>query len=318
MTDILAHVDELDAITQLQLLQDLRLLAEGRQISYATVVPLLKRFAASQSTVVQTALYQVAGNLKKFVTPDTTEATQLKQLFDQLSQAQVKRLGWLPKATDSNDDLLTRPMVLSAALYGQNATAIADAHQLFETNQGHLDRLPAGIRGLILTNEVTHYGSRELIDQLLVAYRQTADASYKSDIRAAVTSTPATDLIALVIEQFEDAQTVKPQDLRGWFRGVLVNEKGEQAAWDWIRNDWDWLEATVGGDMEFATFITVITNAFKTPERFKEFKAFFEPKINTPGLTREITMDMSVIQSRVALIEAERTAVNAAVAQVIK
>ena len=44
LDDILAHVDDLTAIDQLQLLQDLRLLAEGRQISYAAVVPLLSRF----------------------------------------------------------------------------------------------------------------------------------------------------------------------------------------------------------------------------------------------------------------------------------
>ncbi|TAR21003.1 hypothetical protein BV218_14045, partial [Lactiplantibacillus plantarum] len=55
LDDILAHVDDLTAIDQLQLLQDLRLLAEGRQISYAAVVPLLSRFAASHSTVVNAA-----------------------------------------------------------------------------------------------------------------------------------------------------------------------------------------------------------------------------------------------------------------------
>ena len=34
-------------------------------------------------------------------------------------------------------------------------------------------------------------------------------------------------------------------------------QQEQQAAWDWIREDWDWLDKTVGGDMEFATFITV-------------------------------------------------------------
>ena len=65
--------------------------------------------------------------------------------------------------------------------------------------------------------------------------------------------------------------------------------------------------------MEFATFITVTSYAFHTPERLAEFKAFFEPKINTPGLTREITMDMSVIETKVSLVEDEKDAVNAAV-----
>lgn len=42
---------------------------------------------------------------------------------------------------------------------------------------------------------------------------------------------------------------------------------------------------------------------------------FFEPKLNTPGLTREIKMDISVIESKVNLINKEQTAVNDAIAQ---
>ncbi|MEL1206137.1 hypothetical protein, partial [Staphylococcus epidermidis] len=72
---------------------------------------------------------------------------------------------------------------------------------------------------------------------------------------------------------------------------------------------------TVGGDMEFTTYITSIAAIFKTPERLAEFKAFFEPKLNTPGLTREITMDIKVIESRVALIEDQKAAVNETIAK---
>ena len=65
--------------------------------------------------------------------------------------------------------------------------------------------------------------------------------------------------------------------------------------------------------MEFTTYITVTARIFKTAERLTEFKAFFEPKLDTPGLTREITMDINVIASRVALVEEEKLAVQQAV-----
>ncbi len=313
LTDILKDAASLDAISQLQILQDQRLLAEGRQISYAAVVPLLTQFAASKRAVVNTALYQVAGNLKKFVDPESAEEKQLQAFFNKLSADQVARLGWTAQKGESNDDQLTRPYVLSAALYAQNKDVIADAHKLFATNADKLAELPADTRGFILANEIKHFGNETLFDQLLADYRSTSDASYKNDIRGALTSTPDANLITKLIGKFEDADTIKPQDLRGWFRGVLANEKGEQAAWDWIRNDWQWLDDTVGGDMEFTTYITVITGIFRTPERLAEFKAFFEPKLPTPGMTREITMDIKVITSRVALIEAEKTAVNQAI-----
>ena len=69
--------------------------------------------------------------------------------------------------------------------------------------------------------------------------------------------------------------------------------------------------------MEFATFITVTAGVFHTPERLKEFKEFFEPKVNVPLLSREIKMDTKVIESKVNLIEAEKDAVNSAIAKAI-
>lgn len=318
MTDILNHVKSLDAISQLQILQDLRLLADGRQNSYANLVPLLPKFADSQSNIVNAALYRVANNLKKFVTPKSAEEKHLQAFFDQLSADQVNRLGFEPIPGESNDDQLTRPYVLSAALYAKNATAIQSAHDLFVKNQDHLAALSADIRVFVLRNEVKNFGSVDLFNQLLAAYRQTSDASYKADICAALTSTTDPKLIAQLVAQFEDADTIKPQDLRAWFRGVLANDDGQQAAWDWIRKEWQWLEKTVGGDMEFATYITVIANTFHTADRLAEFKAFFEPKINTPGLTREIKMDISVIESRVHLVEDEKSAVNEAVEKVVQ
>ena len=318
LDDILAHTDELDHIDQLQLLQDLRLLAEGRQISYASIVPLLKKFADSKAAVVNDALYVIIGKLKKFTTPDTESEKNLQQLANQLSAANVARLGWQPQAGESGDDQLTRPYVLSAALYAKNTDAEAQAHQLFTQNADKLGSLPADVRVFVLKNEVVNYGSAELFNKLLAESKQTADASFKADIAAALTGTKDPALIAELIKKFEDADTIKPQDLRAWFRGVLANSVGEQAAWDWIRNDWQWLEDTVGGDMEFTTYITVVASVFRTADRLAEFKAFFEPKVNVPGLGREITMDTKVITSRVELVEAEQAAVNAAVAEEVK
>lgn len=317
LKDILDNVDALDDISKLQILQDLRLLAEGRQISYAEVVPLLPQFANSKSNVVNVALYQVAGNLRKFATPKSDEEKAVQAFYDKLSADQVARLGWTPKAGESNDDQLNRPYALGATLYAKNADSIAAAHEIFVANKDQLASLPADTRVFILLNEVKNFGSQELFDQLLKEHRQTSDSSYKEAICAALTSTPDAKLIAQLIAKFEDADTIKPQDLRAWFRGVLANEDGQQAAWDWIRNDWQWLEDTVGGDMEFTTYITVTAGIFQTPERLAEFKAFFEPKLNTSGLTREITMDTKVIESRVALIEAEKDSVNTAVAKVV-
>lgn len=317
MKDIMSALDSLNAIDKLQLLQDLRLLAEGKQISYAEIVPLLTKFADSKSGLVITALYVTANKLRQFVTPGSAEEKDLKKFYGQLSEKQVARLGWMPKTGESDDDVQIRPYVLSASLYAENKDSIDEAHKLFEENKDNLEALNADIRSLVLTNEVKNFATSELIDKLVKEYQRTADPSYKADLRGAITSAKDEADIKKIVSYFENADIVKPQDLRGWYRGVLANNHGQQAAWDWIRDDWDWLDKTVGGDMEFATFITVTTGVFHTPERLKEFKAFFEPKVNIPLLSREINMDVKVIESKVNLIEAEKDAVNAAVAKAI-
>ncbi|WP_119326770.1 M1 family metallopeptidase [Companilactobacillus musae] len=315
LNDILDNIDSISAISQLGIIQDLRLLADAHEISYAAIVPLLTRVANSHSNVVNAALYRVANNLKKFVKSGSDEEKALREFFDKLSAAQVERLGWTAKDGESNDDQLTRPYVLNAALYARNSKAISDAHDLFNANKDNLAGLPADIRLLVLRNEVKNYGSVELFDNLLADYVKSSDPSYKSDLSVAITSTPKSELIAKLVRQFENSDVIKPQDLRSWYRGTLANDNAQQAAWDWIRNDWSWLEDTVGGDMEFSTYITVTSMIFHTPERLAEFKAFFEPKINTPGLTREIKMDIKIVETNVKLIEDEKDAVNKAIAE---
>lgn len=317
LDDILSHVDELDAVDKLQLLQDFRLLAEGGQMSYADIVPLLPKFADSTSPIVNNALYRIMTTLRNFVTPGSDEEKQLKKLYDLLSEKQVKRLGLLPKVGESNDDNLTRPYVVSDSLYADNDDTINGLHAIYSENSDNLEGISADIRSAVLVNEVKNFGNMTLFDKLLKKYQETSDASLKQDLCAGITSTKMPEIIDAIVDDFENAQVVKPQDLRAWYRNVLANPFGQEQAWNWIRLEWPWFEATVGGDMEFATFITVTANIFHTEERLKQFKDFFEPKINTPGLTREIKMDTKVIETKVNLVKKEQAAVNAAIAKAV-
>ena len=317
LDDILNHIDELDAVDKLQLLQDFRLLAEGGHMSYADIVPLLPKFADSTSPIVNNALYRIMTTLRNFVTPDSKEEKDLKKLYNLLSEKQVKRLGLLPKAGESNDDNLTRPYVVAASLYAGNDETINGLHAIYSENSDNLEGISADIRSAVLVNEVKNFGNMTLFDKLLKKYQETSDASLKQDLCAGITSTKMPEIIDAIVDDFENSEIIKPQDLRAWYRNVLANPFGQEQAWNWIRLEWPWLEATVGGDMEFATFITVTANIFHTEERLNQFKDFFEPKVNTPGLTREIKMDTKVIETKVNLVKKEQSAVNAAIAKAV-
>ncbi|MDO4680941.1 MAG: M1 family metallopeptidase [Aerococcus sp.] len=315
LQDILEDADNLTPIDQLQLLQDLRLLADSGMTSYAELIPLLETFSSSTATIVNEALYGIVNRLKLFVEPESAEEQQLKQLVDHLSAKHVNRLDWLPNRDDNNDDLLVRPLVLSASLYAENPETIEQAHALFTENKEDMLSMSSDIRALVLQNEMKHYNTDSLFDQLLNAYKKTSNSSYKEDILYALTSPKNADQLKQIVGAFEDADTIKPQDLRSWYFRTLVNPAGEQMAWDWLRNEWGWLEATVGGDMEFTTYITVTARHFHTKARLNEFKDFFNPMLDTPGLTREIVMDTKVIASRVNMIQRDQAKVQKAIGE---
>lgn len=314
LKDILKN-SKLDAIGQLQLLQDLRLLADGKQASYAELLPLLQKFANSKSNIVNNAVYSIANKLKMFAAEDETD---LKKLFEQLSAGQIKRLGFEPKAGEDNDDQLTRPIVANAAQYAGSKETIAALHQLYQAHQEDLMGLSADVRYIVLRNEMEHFGSKDLLTKWLQLYVETADANLKDDICASATAATDPALLQAIVDQYENAKVIKPQDLRAWYVYVLRNKQGQDLAWNWLQHEWSWLDKTVGGDMEFATYITVTANVFHTKRRLVEFKAFFDPKVDVPGLGREIKMDEKTIAAKVDLVESEGAKVRAAIAEAVK
>lgn len=308
--DLKSHLADLDAISQRQILQDYQLLAKGMVASYADIINLLEILADSHSAMVTAKVYEVAHDLKQFVTPQSTEETALKSFYKRLSAKNAQRLGLTKQISESNDDLLSRPIVLKAALYGHNEEIIDQLHQIF-ISRDNLLALPSDIRGLILSNEVQNFGTKKLLDNFFETYQTTSDPSLKVDLRAALCGSDDQKFLKKLVGAFKDASLIKPQDLRAWYSGLLANGQGQNLAWNWIRDDWTWLEATVGGDMSFTSYLTVTANILATKTRLQEFKEFFLPKQNQPGLGREITMDINVIENRVNLISQQKKAVLA-------
>ncbi|UQS83175.1 M1 family metallopeptidase [Bombilactobacillus thymidiniphilus] len=305
LTDLLTDLPNLAAIDQQQLLQDLHLLAESGAIAYADLMTLMTKFADSPSNIVINALYKIMNDVKKFAVRDAVTANNLRQFFDKLSGSKLQDLGYEPRTTDTLDDQLVRPIILKASLYAKNKQTMQALHAIYQRYDADLATLPADIRYSVLLNEVQNYGNLALQQHLLTTYQTTANSSFKRDLQQALTGSPDKQWLNKLVTSFEDSKVIKPQDLRAWFAGILANRTGQQLAWDWIRNDWSWLERTVGGDMEFTTYITVISSTFSTAQRLQEFTEFFEPKLETPGLTREITMDTQIIQQRVTLVDKE-------------
>lgn len=306
LNDILEHLDVLDSIDQYQLLQDMVLLARAQEIAYAEIVPLAKRLSTSTSNIVWHKLLDILEQLDNFVDPDSPEEELLKSYADALSSAQVARLGFHPQAGEAIDDKLSRPLVVAMSLQAENKATIEALHEIFEAHKENIQALDADIRLLVMKNEMKHFATEELFETYMHSYKETTEALFKSDLRAAACATKQSEQIAHILESFKDADIIKPQDLRMWYGCLLGNPSAEETAWTWMRDEWAWLDKTVGGDMEFTTFLEACARVFHTDTRLEEFKAFFEPKRGEILLGREIEMDITLIAGKAALVDANK------------
>ncbi|CAK1224716.1 M1 family metallopeptidase [Fructobacillus evanidus] len=314
LAEQVANLEKANAISQAQFLQNNLLLAQAGQGSFADLLWVLPKLADSTSELVQSLIYQVIGQVKAFATDGSALEKNLKTFVGDLSKQQLARLGFDKRDGESVDDEMVRAEVLSAALFAKNADLVAHDHEVFEQAGGDVTKLPANGRAVVLKNEIQNFNTQEKFNQFLTDYQKTAEAALKSDLEAALVTSQDENQLETLVANYQNADVIKPQDLRGWFQGVLGNDKGQPLAWDWVKNNWEWLEDRLGGDMSFSSYVTVISRIFKTAENLAEFKAFFTPKLDQPGLAREIVIDQAVIENRMKTITDQTADVDRALA----
>jgi len=151
-----------------------------------------------------------------------------------------------------------------------------------------------------------------VIDTLLNSYLSSSSSELREDIAAAITATKDKAMIDRLLGYLEDTTIVRPQDVTRWFVSLLRNRHGRTQSWLWVRDHWDWLEKTFGGDKSYDIYPRYIASILMTASEYEEFKAFFSPLLEQVALKRNIEVGLTELAHRVKLIEREGPRVRAA------
>ena len=123
-----------------------------------------------------------------------------------------------------------------------------------------------------------------------------------------MTSTRNPDQIDRLISLLNNQNIIRPQDISYWFSWLLGNRWARAKTWDWLRENWQWVEETFGGDKSFDIFPRVVGRVFRTDQGLKEYGDFFGPLKSEPALTRAIEIGLNDIQTRIDWIERDKAA----------
>ena len=298
----------LSPLDRLQLLHEQTILARGGNVRSARLIPLLGAYKKESTEAVWDILGLTVGELKKFVLDDEPSEKKLRALAANLARAQYDRLGWIAKADEPETDTKMRATVIGVMLYGEDASAIATALELYHGTP--LENLDPEVRSLIIGAAVRHGDDASIIDTLISAYKATSSADLKQDICSGLTSTKDTAIIERLLELIKDETVIRPQDAARWYVWLVRNRDGRMVAWKWLQENWDWIEKTFGGDKSYDDFPRFAAGSLVTRKELEEFRTFFTPMQNVPALSRAISVGLSEIEGRVELIEREAQAVR--------
>lgn len=307
---LLSSIHTASTIDRLTLLNDQTLLVRGRYESSASLIDLLSFYEGETNDAVWDIMAMTLGELKKFVETDNVAEQKLRALSARIARSTFERLGFEPIAGESITDTKLRSTILGMMLYGEDATVIDGMMARFDL--ATLADLPAEIRSLVIGTVVRYANDTTVIDQLMDTYQHTPSAELKEDIMAAMTSTRDPEVAARLLADCKNAEIVRPQDVAPWFVYLVRNRFTRTVAWEWLRNSWDWIIATYGGDKSFDEFPRYAASGLMTDAQLAEYKAFFEPMLGDPSLTRTITMGVSEITARLELLASDGEAVRKA------
>jgi len=277
--------------------------------NFGEALDLLSAYTTELSEPVWDMMALISAEARRFVDYDDTLEPLLKKFCDKLVAAQVKRLGWDEKPGESSADQKLRGLVLGIGLYAENDELVREAKAKFARAKDGKTKLPAELRSLIMTIPVK-YDDDDAFYYLLNLHDTTNNSDIKSDVADALTGTKNPERAAELLTRLKDAKLVKPQDADRWLVYLLRNRYTRATAWQWMVDNWGWLEETYKHDKSYDYLPRYAASCVNVPEYAEKFHALFDSKVDQPLLKRNIELGSEEIATRLAWLQRDLATVQ--------
>lgn len=276
---------------------------------YGTVLDMLDAYRDETSEPVWDIVGLVTSESRRFIDLDKSLEDRIKPFIGELVKAQVARLGWEEKENESAADQKLRSLALGLSAYAEDPATVQKATDLFAQYKNSGAALPAELRALVFVIPVKN-GDNDAFDFLINLHDTTANADLQGDACDALTATRDPKKAEILLARLKDPKLVKPQDVDRWLVYLLRNRYTRATAWDWMVANWNWLEETFSNDKSYDYLPRYAASCVNTREYQQKFRDLFESKQDQVALTRNITMGMAEIETRVTWLERDLASVQ--------
>mgnify|MGYP000901113760 CR=1 FL=1 len=295
---------------RLLLLNSASMFARGGYDTFGSTLELLGAYEDEASEPVWDMMALVAGEARRFIDVDPSLESALKAFTSSLVTARLKHLGWEEIPGESASDTKLRALILSLAAYAEVPAVLDEATKRFEAFRTQKTPLPAELRSLIMAVPVKQHDT-SAFSYLLDLHDSTNNSDLQSDIADALTATRTPKDAETLLARLKDPKLVKPQDADRWLVYLLRNRYTRAIAWQWMVDNWAWLEETYKHDKSYDYLPRYAAGCVNTPEYAEKFHALFDDKVSQPLLKRNIELGSEEIATRVAWLQRDLQGVQA-------
>ncbi|MDL2363428.1 MAG: M1 family metallopeptidase [Patescibacteria group bacterium] len=288
---------KVSTIDRFLLLDNYNLLQRGGQATTTDMLDLMKAYKNETNDNVWGALAMSIAEARRLIEADESAEENLNVMIRELVAPLLPALGWDDKPNDDAQTLHLRGMIYSLAAGAKEQSVIDEGLKRFAAFKNPSD-LAASTRSIVYFVGA-RYGTNEDFQKLLLLYKTCQSADEKDEVASGLTSAKAPERYAALIALLK-TDLIRRQDLMHWFAWLLRNRYSRVEAWQWLRDNWEWVMQEFSSDKSFGYFARFCGGVFSKQSELDEFMAFFTPKQNIIALARDITLAEQEIKSRLA------------------
>ncbi|MDZ7786169.1 MAG: M1 family metallopeptidase [Candidatus Saccharibacteria bacterium] len=297
---------------RLGLLADIIETAKAGKTSTVDALEFVSHFEDETDYAVWDIIAGVLGSVR-LVMHEEEIREAMKPFVRHLVAKELERLGWEKKDDESHFDSLLRPVILGIAANVDDPETVEHAKALFKKAHD-VEDISADIRRgraqdskqvkrgnsidsdlrSVVFGTVARLGDEKTFDKLVELHRNAHLSDEKVTIAAALTSFRQEKLIKRALGMIK-SEDVRLQDVAYWMAYSLMNRHAREITWQWIKDNWDWLEENLGSDLSFYRIPIYVARVRSDKEFIKEYKAFFEPKLS-PSFERAYNQGLEMLQ----------------------
>lgn len=296
----------LDVLDRLGLISDTLEAAKAGYTGTAEALQLLEHLVEEDNLVVWDTITASLASIRSVMDNETLREN-MKPYIRKLTSKQLKRLGWSEKSGESHLDKLLRPTILGINSHADEPKVVAKAMSLWQTMKSPTDIAP-DVRGVVF-NAVARRGGTKEFEKLLKLHNQSKSSEERIILAAALCSFEQPALIKRALAMVKSAE-VRHQDAAYWVAYSFGNRFAKKLAWQWIQENWQWLETNISSDFSFYRFPMYAARAFSDKQFLIDFKKFFTPR-QTPMLKRAIDQGIETLEWQIAWKERDFKTVDA-------